>query len=334
MANRFAILSPDAPGSRETDRIQFALDVLEGLRMRPRHLASKYFYDEAGSALFQKIMELPEYYLTRAETRIFQAKRQALAARLPGDGFNLVELGPGDGRKTLLLMEAFQEKGLQFTYLPIDISPTALETLFQRLEASLPGLEAKALACDYMTGLRWLAAQSRKQNLVLFLGSNIGNFTPAERRSFLTTLWHALNPGDLVLMGMDLVKNPGRLNAAYNDSQGITREFNLNLLRRINRVFRGNFQVEKFWFYAAFNPRSSAVESYLISTCRQTVDIVDLQARIELEAGEPILTEYSFKFTLPEIERMAAESGFRMLEAFQDDAGDFVDVLWQVEKPA
>ena len=334
MAHRYPIVTPGTPNAQEADRIQFALDILVGLRGRPRTLASKYFYDAEGSALFQQIMDLPEYYLTRAETHIFQTHREAIAAPLPEDGFNLVELGPGDGRKTVLLLEALLQKGLQFTYLPIDISPAALESLFHRLEGHLPSLEVEALACDYMTGLRWLAGQTRKQNLVLFLGSNIGNFTPQERRRFLVTLWHALNPGDMVLIGMDLVKDPVRLNAAYNDSQGITRRFNLNLLQRINRTFRGNFQIEKFRFYAVFNPLNRAVESYVISTCRQRVNLADLQVRLELDEGEPILTEYSFKFTMTVIDAMAREAGFRMVRAFQDEQGDFVDVLWQVQKPA
>ena len=303
--------------------------MLEGLSRTPKSLPCKYFYDEAGSRLFRQITELPEYYLTRCESEILRDNRRELAALLAGARFNLVELGAGDGRKTRVLLEQFIEDGLDFRYVPIDICEAAVRELIGNLKQSWSHLPCEGLAAEYFEGLRWLSERKEQRNLVLFLGSNIGNFSQAGMRVFLRNVREALNEGDLLLIGFDLIKDVPLIEKAYNDSPGITAQFNLNLLHRINRDLGGNFRTDRFRFLSRFDHSSGAVESYLISGRKQVVEVERLQRSFFFEDGEPIHTERSQKYLESEVVRLAQETGFTVVRQMKDQQGYFLDSLWE-----
>jgi dimethylhistidine N-methyltransferase len=307
----------------------FARDVLEGLTRTPKSLPSKYFYDEEGSRLFRQIMELPEYYLTRCESEILQNHRQELAGLLAGGRFNLVELGAGDGRKTKVLLEHFLDEELDFRYVPIDICEAAVKDLVGNLKQCWAHLSSVGLTAEYFEGLRWLSERKEQRNLVLFLGSNIGNFNQDEMRVFLHNVREALNEGDFLLIGFDLIKDVPLIEKAYNDSQGITAQFNLNLLRRINRELGGNFRPDRFRFFSQYDRFSGAVVSYLISGRKQIVEVERLNRSFTFEDGEPILTERSQKYLELEVVRLAQETGFAVVRQMKDQRGYFLDSLWQ-----
>jgi dimethylhistidine N-methyltransferase len=288
-----------------------------------------YFYDDAGSRLFQQIMELPEYYPTRAEFAIFREHGAAIAAALSprgGGEFALVELGAGDGTKTQLLLRELLAAGPAFTYAPVDISAGAMTGLVDALKEELPDLHVAPVVADYATALTQLRARPGSK-AVLFLGSNIGNFGPAERLDFLRKLAAPLNPADRLLIGFDLQKDPRRIRAAYDDAQGVTAAFNLNLLTRLNRELGADFDLAHWQHYTDYSPLNGAVRSYLVSTRAQQVHIAALDETVDFAAWEVIHTENSYKFTLPQIEELAAEAGLRVVAAFTDAATDFADVV-------
>ena len=308
---------------------ELARHVADGLGRAPRALSSKYFYDDAGSRLFQQIMALPEYYPTRAEFAIFRRHGAALAAALrpPAAGpFALVELGAGDGAKTKLLLAELRRVDPEFTYAPVDISAGAMAGLVAALARELPGLPVAPVVADYATALAQLPTRPGRK-AVLFLGSNIGNFQPAERLDFLRQLAAPLTPADRLLIGFDLQKDPRRIRAAYDDAQGVTAAFNLNLLARLNRELGADFDLAHWQHYTDYHPQSGAVRSYLVSTRAQAVRVATLDETFEFAAWEVIHTENSYKFTLPQIEELAAEVGLRVVAAFTDEAGDFADVV-------
>ncbi|MBF9237277.1 L-histidine N(alpha)-methyltransferase [Hymenobacter sp. BT683] len=308
---------------------ELAQHVAEGLRRTPKTLSSMYFYDDIGSQLFQQIMKLPEYYPTRAEFSIFREHGAALAAALSpqaGGAFALVELGAGDGAKTKLLLRELLRAGTAFTYAPVDISEGAMTGLVESLRQELPALHVAPLVSDYATALTELRTRPGSK-AVLFLGSNIGNFHPTDRLDFLRKLAFPLAPADRLLIGFDLQKDPRRIRAAYDDAQGITAAFNLNLLTRLNRELGADFDLAKWQHYTDYNPLNGAVRSYLVSTHAQQVRIEALDETFEFAAWEVIHTENSYKFTLRQIEELAAEAGLRVVESFTDAAGDFADVV-------
>ena len=310
----------------------FALDVLAGLSQTPKSLPSKYFYDKEGSKLFQQITELPEYYLTQCEFEIFQDKKEEIARLIGRKQFNLVELGAGDGRKTKILLEHFLKTGLDFCYVPIDICEAVVEGLIGGLDKHSPHLSIEGLVADYCDGLQWLSNKNEHRNVVLFLGSSIGNFTYLEAREFLYSLWNSLEDGDYLLIGFDLKKDIQLLERAYNDSQNVTARFNLNLLHRINRELGGNFDADQFQHYSTYNALSGAMESYLISRREQVVDIEVLNQSFPFEAWEPMHTEYSHKYLESDIASLAEETGFTIVAQLTDSKKYFVDSVWQVNK--
>jgi len=323
------------PSSEFSYDSQFAIDVLVGLSGSPKMLQSKYLYDVEGSRLFQRIMELPEYYLTRCEFEILSSFRQRLVEILRGKPFHLIELGAGDGTKTKLLIDYFLKGRMKFRYVPIDICGEAIHSLVQELGRSYPSLDMEGLICEYSDGLNRLSRVYRENdwvNMVLFLGSNIGNLNPHDARTFMHTLWKALNPGDYVLIGFDLKKEIRLLNRAYDDSQGVTAAFNLNLLNRINRELGGDFARSRFTYFSNYNVHSGAVESFLISRENQQVHLSSLNQSIWFHEWEPIQTEFSYKYLKSEVEEMALDSGFIPLEHALDSRGYFMDSLWQVRK--
>ncbi|NEU07965.1 L-histidine N(alpha)-methyltransferase [Flavihumibacter sp. R14] len=310
-------------------RAKFLQDVLKGLSSSPKYLESKYFYDNNGDRIFQQIMRCPEYYPTDCELEILSGQTAEILhlIRERQETFDLVELGAGDALKSSYLLKYLIGQGVSFTYYPIDISSNVIESLTHRLPAEIPGLVVKGLNGEYFNMLEQAAMQSSNPKLVLFLGSNIGNMFPDDALKFCIRLRESLAPGDLLLVGFDLKKDPNTVLAAYNDKQGYTKEFNLNLLTRINRELDGDFDVSAFQHYPTYNPESGACESYLVSSRKQQVHI-DGQM-INFEATETIHMEISQKYTPAEADQLAKDAGFVPLESYVDSKGWFLDTIWQ-----
>lgn len=308
-------------------------DVMRGLTTTPKALPSKLLYDDRGSQLFQQIMNLPEYYPTDCEMEILSEQSAAILARLQQNSdktaFQVIELGAGDGTKTRQLLQTMLQAGVPTTYLPIDISEEANQSLKKALSPVLPQLDIKPITGEYFRALEQAAERPGAQRLVLFLGSNIGNFTYPATFTFLKQLRHQLQTGDRVMIGFDLRKAPQTILDAYNDKQGITRAFNLNLLQRLNRELDAHFDVAKFDFFPCYNPEEGAVRSFLVSLKKQVVPIDRLQINVSFEAFETIHTESSRKYSLQEINELAEKSGFEIEGSFTDKRHYFADVLWK-----
>ncbi|WP_080054100.1 L-histidine N(alpha)-methyltransferase [Spirosoma aerolatum] len=309
----------------------FRQDVLKGLSAPHKYLLSKYFYDAKGDALFQQIMRCPEYYLTRAEAEILVLQSSQILQRcLDVDHpFDIVELGAGDGSKTIfLLKEALRMNGSQ-QYYPIDISPDILSYLKQTLTPKLPGMQISSLAGEYFTQLEQLQTISDQPKLVLFLGATVGNMLPDEALQFFQQLKSFLREGDHLLVGFDLKKNPQTILNAYNDAGGLTKAFNLNLLHRINRELGADFNPDQFTHYPMYDPIAGSCKSYLISRCAQQVTF-DNGTVIKFDWDEPIYMEVSQKYSLADIHQLALQAGFKQVDAFFDCRHQFTDVLWRV----
>lgn len=332
MPKRLEVLRSPSLESIEKKNREFALDVLLGLSKTEKSLSSRYFYDERGSELFQRITDLPEYYPTECERQVLLGSREHLSHVLGDTPFSLIELGSGDGRKTNILLEHFLAVNKQFSYVPIDISESALQGQIDELDKRFPELDVHGVVAEYNDGIEWTSQQSERRNFVLFLGSNLGNFHRGEARAFLRRLWNYLRQDDLLMIGFDLKKPIAAMQLAYNDSQGVTAEFNMNLLQRINRELGGNFQLDAFQHYSTYNVSSGAMESYLVSLERQRVYIEALQQEFTFLPFEPIHTEYSYKFLLSDIEELAASSGYVIETNLFEERRWFVDSLWRVEK--
>ncbi len=312
------------------ERQRFEHDVHEGLSRAPKSLPSLYFYDARGSELFRRIMDLPEYYLTRVEREILEQHGPRIAAPFAGSPCDVVDLGAGDGAKTRILLTHLGRVGSQVRYIPVDVSEDALLTVLSACEEELPWLDAEGVVAEYAEGIRWLAGRDRsRRRLVLLLGSNIGNLDDEAARAFFRSLREALCPGDHVLVGFDLVKDVGVLQPAYDDAAGVTAEFNVNLLRRINRELHGSFELGAFRHFATFSPVRRAMESYLLSLRRQTVRVAGRE--YSFEAGEPIHTEISRKYREAAVSPLAREAGFVEVGHLFDERRLFLDALWRVD---
>lgn len=312
----------------------FALDVLEGLSSNPKYLPAKYHYDEKGSQLFQKITELKEYYLTRYDLSILDNFKQDLVELVARKPFRMVELGVGDARKTNVLLKHFLNSGLSFEYVPVDCCQYMLSSVVTKLSQTYANsnLNVLGITADYFNALSWLGTETSKRNLVLFLGSSIGNFGPIEVKQFLYHMWSVLKNGDYLLMGFDLKKDVSVVEAAYNDIEGVTSEFNFNLLDRMNEELGANFNRKKFKFHSYYNPREGRIESWLLSKEPQTVSILELQKDVDFEAWEGIHVENSYKFSLKDIKDLAESTGFVLKNQFIDNQGYFAETLWEVKK--
>lgn len=307
----------------------FALSVLEGLQRTPKQISSKYFYDENGDRLFQQIMRMPSYYLTDSEYEIFDLQKEAILRQLGDHPFDLIELGAGDGLKTKILLRHLLEKEISFKYRPVDISASVLDTLQASLEEELPKLEVAPLNGEYFQVLEELQQLGDHQKKVIFfLGANIGNLTQEESLSFLSRLNDLLSPGDMLLLGVDLKKDPAVILEAYNDAEGITAAFNLNLLHRINRELDGNFEVEHFKHWETYNPLSGETKSYIVSKVQQEVEIGAISSIIHFDAWEAIEVELSQKYSVEEVDLLAKNAGFRLVKNFYDSKRYFIDSLW------
>ena len=311
----------------------FARDVADGLSADPKYLSSKYFYDDEGSRLFQEIMKLPEYYLTRSEMEIFNESGREICADLSSGtpDFDVVELGAGDGQKTAVLVENLLEIGADIRFVPIDISSEAIDAITGKFHMRFPDLDIVPETGDYFKRLEMFRDRSSRKRVILFLGSNIGNFSDEQALEFFRSLREVTNKRDRVLIGFDLHKNPATILNAYDDSLGVTAKFNLNLLKRINRELGGDFDIEKFTHYAGYHPIERAARSFLISLEDQTVSIGALNRSFHFRKWEPIFMEISQKYDLAMIERLARESGFEIVNNYFDSNRFYVDSLW---KPA
>lgn len=317
--------------AKNLDLGNFAQDVLLGLNATPKSLPSKYFYDAKGDKLFQEIMAMPEYYLTRKEFEILETQHQAILSRLIAldTPFNLVELGAGDGLKTKILLRHLQSIKADFEYFPIDFSGSVLEELSTALKQEMPSLNVVPIEDTYRGSLLKEKWKNGRPTLILFLGGNIGNFPLEEALDVLDHLRIGTEPGDLTLLGFDLKKNPQTILNAYHDAGGITAEFNLNLLRRMNRELGADFDESQFIHWPSYDPVSGECRSHLVSLSDQTVCISSLKEEFHFHAFEPIFTEISKKYSLSEIKKLAKRSGFKMIDSFQDKDHYFADVLWE-----
>lgn len=313
----------------DTHVVSFARDIGEGLSAARKYISSKYFYDAAGDALFQKIMHLPEYYLTGAELEIFREQSvQILDGAALRHGVQVIELGAGDGTKTKLLLKQLMKSGLDFTYYPIDISAHALQDLEKNLNTELhEGLNLQPVTGEYFEALQSDHFLGERQKFILFLGSTIGNFDTDDGTQFIGKLARAMRTDDVLMTGFDLKKDPQVILDAYNDKAGITRAFNLNLLLRINRELGADFDIGKFSHYPLYDPELGAAKSYLVSRREQTVYIGALDRRFAFGAGEVIFTEISRKYDHPHIEKLAAAAGLHLQQSFHDSRHYFTDVL-------
>lgn len=303
------------------DALQRALreEVREGLSRAPRELSPKWLYDARGSELFEQITLLPEYYPTRREREILTARARDIAARSRAD--TLIELGSGFSTKTRLLLDALQDAGHLRRFVPFDVSESALRAAAEGLAQEYPAVSLHGVVGDFDAHLDRLPQGGRR--LIAFLGGTIGNFKPQARARFLSTIAGTMRPGDLFLLGTDLIKDEARLNLAYNDSAGVTAAFNINVLAVLNRELGANFDLKGFRHLARFDPGPGWIEMFLISQRRQQVEVPGLSLSLTFEEGEKIRTEVSAKFTPQQVGAELGRAGLTLVDWWTDSVGDF-----------
>lgn len=294
-------------------------DVAHGLAQQPKSLPPKWFYDAAGSDLFDQITRLPEYYPTRAEAQILRARAAEIAATSGAD--TLVELGSGTSEKTRMLLDALREGGSLRRFIPFDVDSSVLEAAGAAIETEYPGIEITAVCGDFEEHLGKIPGGGRR--LVAFLGSTIGNLTPGPRAEFLASVAQMMQPGDTLLLGTDLVKDTDRLVRAYDDSAGVTARFNRNVLTVVNRELGADFDTDAFEHVALWNADEERIEMWLRSTRDQRVRIAALDLEVDFTDGERMLTEVSCKFRPSGVEEELAAAGLRRTHWWTDEAGDF-----------
>lgn len=308
---------------------KFIDDVHEGLSRDPKTLPSKYFYDKRGDELFMQIMELPEYYLTRAELEIFTRQTDDLIRKFgvsPDQHFELIELGAGDGTKTQNLLKALLDHGYSFDYLPVDLSHNVLEHLQNFLTEQMPDLSIKPERGDYLEIVGKLHSSSAPK-VVLFLGSNIGNLTDLQASKFIYDLGRHLGPGDKLLLGVDLVKSEEIVLPAYNDAQGVTRDFNLNLLRRINEELDANFDLDAFEHRPEYEAEVGVAKSFLVSTSNQSVTLGSNGNSYQFAEGEKVLMEISRKYNEDILGEILHGTDFEVIDILTDSNDYFADYI-------
>lgn len=309
----------------------FIQDVGHGLNRVPKRLSSVYFYDEEGSRLFEEICDLPEYYLTRKEREILELYADDLMKAIT-TGAQLVELGSGSSSKTRILIEAGLRQFGSLRYSPIDVSEEMLSQTARLLQQKYESLQVEAYAGFYEFGLEQILQGHYSPKCIMWLGSSIGNLTREEATTFLSNIAAQLNASDHFLLGVDLRKSPDILEPAYDDAAGVTAQFNLNLLRRINDELGGEFDLRKFAHRARYDVHEGRIEMYLDSVENQDVIIKDLGQTVAFEEGEAILTEYSYKYSLEEIHTLAEASGFTVQQQWLDKEGLFSLSLFNPNK--
>ena len=308
----------------------FGDEIRAGLTAVQRFIPPRYFYDDLGSALFEAICNLPEYYLTRAESELLRRHaRDILAAA--GSFTRVVELGSGTARKTRLLLEEIARAGTELEYVPVDIDPNVLERTGRELLGDYPSLRVSAVCSDFTRPSRALAdVVAEGRTLALFLGSTIGNYERRRAVGILRDLRGVLKPGDVLLLGADLKKPKEILHAAYNDALGVTAAFNLNLLQRINRELGGHFDLQAFGHHAFYDPEHARIEMHLVSLREQSVHIDGLNLEVSFSEGETIHTENSYKYDDDDLAQIAADAGYQIAAKWTDSRLWFADVLMRV----
>jgi L-histidine Nalpha-methyltransferase len=297
-------------------------DARRGLTSVPKVLPPKWFYDAQGSALFDKITELPEYYPTRAEREILRARAAQIATT--SRARTLIELGSGSSDKTRLLLDALRKAGTLRCYVPVDVSEPALVAAGDALAAEYPGLDVRAVVSDFEEHLGFpVEGDAPAPRLVAFLGSTIGNLLPDQRAAFLTRVRAGLRPDDTFLLGTDLVKDPGTLVAAYDDDSGVTAAFNKNVLAVLNAELGADFDLDEFEHVALWDPAAEWIEMRLRSLTGQTVHVPAIGLTVDFAAGEEIRTEVSAKFRCAGVAAELAAAGFAMRSWWTDAAGQF-----------
>jgi dimethylhistidine N-methyltransferase len=299
----------------------FAEEIYSSLNRNSKFITPKFFYDKKGSDLFEQICTLPEYYPTRTEIAILKNLQTELPIYLD-DTFRLVELGSGASVKTRIILDIFTTMQTSVEYIPIDISEILAESSEQLLK-DYDNLHITGIIDTYEGGLEFLENYDDKKNLIIFLGSSFGNFSPNEGKSFLQKINSTMKPNDLFLIGLDLVKETHILESAYDDSQGITAQFNLNVLSRINDELEANFDLNNFSHYSTYNEEYQRVEMYLKSLTSQSVVVSKSNLLLHLEKNELIHTEHSHKFNLSQVRNLLASTGFKIHHVWLDDKKHF-----------
>ncbi|KYC36988.1 dimethylhistidine N-methyltransferase [Scytonema hofmannii PCC 7110] len=304
-------------------------DVVKGLTQTTKSLPPRYFYDDRGSELFEQICELPEYYVTRTETAILQECAGEIA-QITGS-CELVELGSGSSTKTRILLDAYNQAGYPLHYLPIDVSAGMLESTALQLLAEYPTLKVQALAGTYELALVQLEPTKLPTRMVCFIGSTLGNLNPQECEEFFSQIIDALQVGEYFLLGVDLQKAKHLLEAAYDDRQGVTAAFNLNMLEHLNRLYEGNFDTTQFEHWAFYNETKSQIEMHLRSLRSQTIQLQALNLTVSVDQDETILTEISRKFDLNAIQQELKAKGLVLQKVWTDKNKWFGLILCQLQ---
>ena len=323
------MISTDTGECRLTTKSNdFYLDVVQGLTESPKRLSSKYFYDKKGDSLFEAIMMSPDYYLTRCEMEIFTCQAQEIVRSITAQklDFELIELGPGNCAKSIHLLRALITANASFNYVPIDISENVINELQSFLPDKVPGLRFNGLVGDYFDRLAFHCLLPGTRKVVMCLGGNIGNMTVAESNQFCKNLRGYLQPGDQCIIGFDLVKHPAIIKRAYDDRGGLTREFNLNLLKRINRELAADFRIDQFDHYCTYDPLTGAAKSFLVCLSEMVVNLPG--ASIAFEKDECIWTEISQKYSKGQVRQMAIHNGFMHTGEFLDTRSWYMDAIW------
>lgn len=308
----------------------FEKDVYTGLTSYPKYLLSKYIYDKKGDRLFQEIMGLPEYYLTECEFSILKDHAQEIIKSFKGpDGFDLIELGAGDGKKTKVLLKHLVDQDVNFNYLPVDISLNVLEELEASLKKEIPNVPVKIKQGTYFETLERLAEYNTRKKVILVLGSNIGNLLHKDAIDFLRHIQEAMTPEDMLFMGFDQKKHPQIILNAYNDKTGITAAFNKNILGRINSELKGDFDLDSFLHWETYDPESGTAKSYLVSQKEQEVTIEGIGLKVHFNAWETIHTEISQKYDNSVVEWLAEEAGLLVTRQFEDEKGFYKNYIFR-----
>ncbi len=316
--------------TRKESKDSWGQDIKEGLTQCPKKIPSKYFYDDQGSQLFEKICELSEYYPTRTEASILRKYAEEISDHT---GIcELVELGSGSSTKTRLLLDAYHQQNEVFKYMPIDVSAGILQESAIQLKQDYNSLQIQGLVGTYEQALTQLKPTSWPARMIFFLGSSIGNFSETDYDNFLSKIAKVLENGDYFLLGVDLQKPKSILEAAYNDSQGVTAAFNLNMLAHLNHKFEGNFDLNYFKHQAISNEKKKQIEMYLLSEKDQEFTLKNIDLKGVLEKGEKILTEISRKFDVEETQQKLESKKLKSIKVFTDENNWFALILCQAVK--
>lgn len=308
-----------------------AEEIIKGLQASEKYISSKFFYDDEGSRIFQDIMHMPEYYPTDCEAEIFEMQKEEIGALFCQhcESIDLVELGAGDGKKTRILAKEFLNNNFHFRYIPIDISKGAIDELVSRMQGEIPEMIIEEKIGDYFDIIEDLSLHYPNKKVLMFLGSNLGNYNIDQSIDFLSKLNRAMTKNDLLFLGLDLKKDPKIIRDAYDDPHGYTSEFNLNLLRRFNRELGADFNTENFLHAPYYDPKSGVAKSFLVSKKDQKVHFSEIDETIHFRKWETIYTEMSQKYDEKMIRNLAEASGFELVENFFDSRDYFVNTLWK-----